>query len=534
MEERGNVRLNVLALAALMLLAFSLRAWQSDGPLGGFHSFNEGWYSIIASKYTSPRSFLFPTTVYGTVDYNVSPLLTYVLYAMTSLFGWSEAVLRLGPILFSVATLPVLYALGGRFFGRRAGFAAAAFYAFIPVSVVVGRNVQTDALYVFFTMLSLLLYLKGYDEGRRKAVWMFAAGLAFGAGFLSKQFTALLLPAVFLWEIGRHRGVRWFGRGQLAFGAGALLVPGPFFFYHLIYHASQMGRAQQGLSASQFEWLSLSTLSYIGTEFYWGLSPALVALAAPAAFYFLFRRREGASLAMLAIAVFVLFFLHWHGHSYYMLFMAPFVCLLAGGAAQAIRRKWVSGALTVLLVAVAAVQSVAYLCVVKYGYDDFLSLSLFLAEQKKPVVLATDLLAGNYYPALRFYNRNTDILKEKDLSAIGKDRIDFGADRHVFIVGLAGDDDVRMPCMRVYIMRRLYGLFLFGYYIIPKVTSEHFFNVEKVFVKKAGGFRDTGVRQIGEERSLVIGVMRPGEPLPMRNGWIATGCRAEKTGLRIK
>jgi 4-amino-4-deoxy-L-arabinose transferase-like glycosyltransferase len=531
MKERAQKRQSLLVLIILMLLAFALRSYMADTPFGGFHSFNEGWYSIIASKYTTLGSLLFPTSVYGRVDYNVSPFLSYALYAMASVFGWSEGVLRLVPMICSVMTLPVLYALGSRFFGIRAGLVAAAFYAFIPVSVITGRNVQTDALYVFFMLCALLLYLKGCDPGRRKPAWMFGAGLLFGTAFLSKQFAVLLLPPVFIWEAARHRGVKWFGWGQLAFAAGALIVPGPFFFYHLYHHLGLIGASQRALSVSQFEWLDPATWSYIGSEYYWGFSPALVAVAAPAAVYFLFRRREGASLSMLAAGVFAVFFSHWHGHSYYILFAAPFVCLLAGGAIQAMKPRAVPAVLTAALVAAACVQSIAFLCAVKYGYDDFYSLSKFLKDQKRPVVIATEMLSANYYPPLRYYNRDVDILTEKELANIGKDSISFGADRRVFVAGLAGDDDARMPCMKVYIMRRVYGLFVFGYYIMLNLESEHFFKVDGVLVRKAGGFRDTGIRLVGMARSLVIGVPRPGAPVPMRNGRMAFGCPSARKKL---
>jgi len=513
-------RIYYLWLAVVAALSLGLRLYRAGDAFGGFHSYNEAWYGILAANYNGVKSFLFPTSFFGTVDYNVSPFLSYLLYFAMKVGGRSEAALRFVPVMFSVMTLPLLYAFGARYFGRFAGLAAAAFYAFIPVSMMVGRNVQTDAVYVFFMVASLVAYLSAGDGGRSGRGRMFAAGLLFGIAFMTKQFAVLLLPAVFVWETIRRRGLGWFGAGHLLFGAGALIVPGPYFLYHLVYNADKLFGSQHALSVSQFEWPAMSVWQYILSEYFWGFSPFLIVPAVVGIAYFLVRRNEGASLAALSVFSFVLFNMIWHGHSYYMLFAAPFLCIIAGGLFECFRPRAAAWAIVAPLVVLAAVHSVVFLCAAKYGYDEFLTLSNLIKQAHKPVVVPMEALSGSYLPVMKFYNPDADIVTEGDLKDSGMRRVSFGPERGVLIVGFAGEDDAVLQPQRFFIMRKSYVLFIAGYVVAVGLESEHFFKVNGVLVKKMGGPWKYGVSLIGKEPSLVLGVVPRGTPIPMPNGWI--------------
>ncbi len=519
-DQAKEKRVYFLWLAVVAALSLGLRLYRAGDAFGGFHSYNEAWYSILATNYTGLKSFLFPTSFFGTVDYNVSPFLSYLLYFAMKIAGRNEGVLRFVPILFSVMTLPLLYAFGARYIGRFAGLCAAAFYGFVPVSMVVGRNVQTDAAYVFFMLASLMVYLSAKDAGRRGKARMFVAGLLFGIAFMTKQFAVLLLPAVFIWEILERRGFRWFGIAHLSFGAGALIVPGPYFLYHLIHHADKLFGSQHALSVSQFEWPTFSVWHYLVSEYFWGYSPFLAVPAVIGVVYFLVKRNEGVSLAMLSALVFILFNMIWHGHSYYMLFAAPFLCMVAGGLFERFRPRAAAWAVAALLVALAAVHSVAFLCAAKYGYDEFLTLSKIIDRAGNPVVVSLEALSGSFLPVMKYYNPESEILTEGDLRDSGKKEVSFGPERGILFVGFAGEDDKVMPWHRFHILRKSYVLYIAGYVVAVGLESEHFFKVNGVIVKKMGGPWKYGVDIIGKEKSLVLGASPPGTRIPLPDGWI--------------
>ena len=508
-KKKNNGLPAFLAVGAITILAFAIRRIHSQDAFGGFLSFNEAWYAIVASNYNGIASFLFPTTVYGSIDYNVSPFLSYMLYFWMIVSGMKESALTLVPVLFSALTCPVLYCLGARLFNRRAGLAAALFYASAPASVIVGRNVQAESPYIFFMLLSLLFYLKSGAGEKRRLAPAAVAGLLFGAAFFTKQFAALLLPVVVLWELAVRRGIKWFGAGQILFGAAALILPGPFYLYHLYYNRGVMLGAQAALSSEKYAVPALDVFRYMFSEYIWGVSPPLLALALAGIVYSLLKHFHSGLLILLALAGFNLFFYRWHVHSYYLLFAVPFLCLSAGALVGGARLRIVSISIAGTVSCFAALLSLAMLCSVKYGYGEFRSIGEIVDKQHvKPVVILTDSVAGSYYPVARFYGRDMDLLRESELAGLGRETVGF-KDRGIFIIGF-NEDGKRLPPSRVFITRNAYGLVFFGCQFVAEMESEHFFKVKKIYFMKNGRPSDFGVVMTGSYRGIILAYVPPG------------------------
>jgi len=516
-DTGGSRRKRAIAVFAVFVFAFALRQIRADDPIGGFHSFNEAWYSTIATNYADEGSFFFPVTVFGRVDYNVSPLVSYLLYASGNLFGFTESALRLVPILFSSLTVVVIYCLGSMYFGSTGGMASACFYAFAPVSMIAGRNIQTDPVYVFFMLLSLLLYEKAGEKEKRNILLMAVAGFLFGAAFLSKQFAAILLPAVLVREMIRYRVFGWFSAGHVVFGAAALLVPGPFFLYHLYYNSGVVFGAQSTLSASQFTGLSRTVAEYITTEYFWGLSPPLAALSAAGLVYLLFKRTAGGGLILLATIIFNWFLVHWHGHSYYILFATPFLCLAAGALIQAIRPRLLAVAITAAACICAVVLSLAMLCSLKYGHTEFEDISRVMDKQDRPILIVSDRVYSNYHPIIRYYNRDVDIISESQLGSTGMKAANFGPDSPLFFLGYGKSDRERFPDTKFPVQRPALGLFFLGYQVFTGMESEHFFNVVKLRIIKSGGPADNGILVTGRYSSMTLAFAPPGTTVRLKN-----------------
>lgn len=504
-------------VTVIFLCAFVLRYIHSADPIGGFHSFNEAWYSIIASNYSGFPDFLFPQTVFGRVDYNVSPFLSQLMYVFGKSSDFSKPVLVLIPIFFSVMTVIVIYELGAKLFDRTAGIVAALFYATIPVSVMVGRNIQTDPVYVFFLCSSLLTYLTATDKENPRPALMALAGLLFGLAFYSKQFAALLLPAIVIWELLRNRNLKWFGWGHVVFGAAALLIPGPFFIYHLVFNHDIVIRAQSTLSASQYVSAGSSVIHYLLSEYFWGASPAVLLLAVAGILIGIVRRSSGALLVLIVAVVWNWFFLHWHGHSYYMLFLMPYICLAAGAAVSSIKFKPAVAVVAVSTALFAACLSLAIMCTVKYGYNDLEQLISITKQAgsgyQRPLLIVSSELGGSYYPILRYYGRDIDIISEDDLGRTGLKEVVISYDRPVLIAGF-GDARKRMPPTAYRVTRDAYGFFIYGYQFSALMVSEHFFKVEKLDFFRNGPAGATGVKKMGAYQSLFVTGVPPGEAIP--------------------
>src|SRR5436305_2841737 len=85
---------------------------------------------------------------------DTSPPLYYVLlWAWTLAMGTSDAALRLFSVAWSLATLPLLRALGREIVGERAALVACAFFAIVPVGVEAGIEGRMYALTIFLGTL---------------------------------------------------------------------------------------------------------------------------------------------------------------------------------------------------------------------------------------------------------------------------------------------------------------------------------------------------------------------------------------------
>jgi mannosyltransferase len=111
-------------------------------------------------------------------------------------FGGSEFFVRALSVLFAVASVPVIYALGRRLFDSRVGLIAAALMAVNAYHVQYSQDARSYSLMVLLCLLSSLYFLKRLSEpsGWNRAVYFLSSALAVYAQF----FSVLLLIAQWL------------------------------------------------------------------------------------------------------------------------------------------------------------------------------------------------------------------------------------------------------------------------------------------------------------------------------------------------
>ncbi|WP_297886721.1 glycosyltransferase family 39 protein [uncultured Halorubrum sp.] len=130
--------------------------------------------------------------------YSPVPAATYA--ASMALFD--EPRVTLGAIAAGNAAL--VYLLGGIVAGRRAGLAAAALFAASPMAILTGAAFLPYAPTTFFNLLFAVAYLRSVRDGSTPTAGV--AGVAIGAAFFARPFTAVLFAAPFilhaLWRIG--------------------------------------------------------------------------------------------------------------------------------------------------------------------------------------------------------------------------------------------------------------------------------------------------------------------------------------------
>jgi len=132
---------------------------------------------------------------------------------------------RLVQVLLSVAGTYLVYRIGLRVAGERAGLAAAAFAAFYPSRVAFSHLLWSETLYGSLVLLAMERALAA-DDGRSGKHGL-ACGAALGAAALTRSIGLALLAATLVWIASRPRDGRSM-RLATAVAAGALVVVVPW------------------------------------------------------------------------------------------------------------------------------------------------------------------------------------------------------------------------------------------------------------------------------------------------------------------
>jgi hypothetical protein len=135
-----------------------------------------------------------------------SPPLFFLLAWLSAKLGDPSVWIRLPSIVFSTATVPVVYLLGRQAVGRATGLMGAAVVTLSPFGVYYGVEARPYATMAFFAALSTLALLKALDT--RSLGWWLVYSLA-AAGAAYTHYTSVFVLAVqAIWSL-------WVSRDRL-------------------------------------------------------------------------------------------------------------------------------------------------------------------------------------------------------------------------------------------------------------------------------------------------------------------------------
>lgn len=134
-----------LLFVGVMLSALALRVLRLDmQPL---------WWDEGYSVFFATRDF---STMLARTAVDIHPPLYYALLQLwITLAGNSELVLRLLSVLIGIATVPFMYLLGSRSFGRRVGVLSAILLAISPLSIYYSQEVRMYGLVTLLAAVSM-------------------------------------------------------------------------------------------------------------------------------------------------------------------------------------------------------------------------------------------------------------------------------------------------------------------------------------------------------------------------------------------
>jgi 4-amino-4-deoxy-L-arabinose transferase-like glycosyltransferase len=170
LEERAALAVAVVASAWFLLAA----AWEIAGPLLAGH------YASSASVGIMGENMLrwhIAGPVWEYTQGKPSPAMYYCHHpwgifwttaALMKLFGRHDIICRLAPVLLSVATPPLLFALGRAIWRPAAGAAAAAAFVVLPIALAFANFNALEVPVMAWSMLGLWGFVRLTQTGRRR------------------------------------------------------------------------------------------------------------------------------------------------------------------------------------------------------------------------------------------------------------------------------------------------------------------------------------------------------------------------------
>lgn len=227
-------------ILALMVLGAMLRLdllvasnWVIDA--------DEAIVGLMAQHIVLGKSESWPVFYYGQ-NYmgSLEPLMVAALFWITGHTD-SSVLLKLVPLLWSIALIPIGYILGRAVAGKRAGLVAAAYLALPPSPLVVWSGMARGGFIEVVVMAASALYLAIKWAKNDRPLYLTACiGLILGLGWWTNNQIIFAILPIGLWMLVHcWRGIAWPVvpmLQQLAVGFVAFLVGGlPFWWFNLTH-----------------------------------------------------------------------------------------------------------------------------------------------------------------------------------------------------------------------------------------------------------------------------------------------------------
>ncbi|MCC7427346.1 MAG: glycosyltransferase family 39 protein [Alphaproteobacteria bacterium] len=172
--------------------------------------------------------------------YTKPPLIAWLIAGTTALCGQAEGCVRLSSPVLHAATALLLFVLGRRLYGPRAGLFAAILWTTLPAVWISGTIISTDVPVLAawaFALLAVLKLIDAAEAGRPAPLgWWAGLGAALGLGMLAKYVMAAFLPGLalfLLWHRPARAILRSGWRGPLAGLAAMALFIAPNLAWNL-------------------------------------------------------------------------------------------------------------------------------------------------------------------------------------------------------------------------------------------------------------------------------------------------------------
>ncbi|HEX2786530.1 MAG TPA: glycosyltransferase family 39 protein [Ignavibacteria bacterium] len=166
------------------------------------------------------------------------PLLIWIGFLATKIFGASALVFKLIPFLFALGCLFLIINLSQKLFDLKTGILAALIFSSTIIFNVFAKRFQFDIPYTFFILLSFYLVVLFIESGKRK--YIIYSGISFGLCLMTKILVGVFIPIVLFasWIVLQNK-INLKLKDILLLTAIGVLIALPWHYYMISKYGSE-------------------------------------------------------------------------------------------------------------------------------------------------------------------------------------------------------------------------------------------------------------------------------------------------------
>ncbi|MBI5182246.1 MAG: glycosyltransferase family 39 protein [Nitrospirae bacterium] len=138
--------------------------------------------------------------------YSKGPMVAYVIFIFTSIFGNTEFGVRFGAVAISASISLMTYFIIRDMFDERKAFYSVILMNIIPLFAAGAIIFTIDPPFFFFWCMAIFFTYKAINCGKR---WWYAIGIAVGMGLLTKYTMAFFIPLLFAFLLLSRANNHW-------------------------------------------------------------------------------------------------------------------------------------------------------------------------------------------------------------------------------------------------------------------------------------------------------------------------------------
>ncbi len=245
-----RLRIGLFALACAVMLSFVSFAPSALRPKASYNDFTS-FYQPVAENLLAGRGL---TNADRTPALHNPPGYVFLIagvYGVADAFGASrDGALTAFAVIVMALCAVVVFEIGNRLFGRRAGVIAALLWMSYPVNLIIAVYQFSEVPFTLLLGVLVIVSLHIMTEDRPTLWWAFVLG-AVGAiaGLVRPAAIAVVVPlALALWLLRRDRSPRWRALAVVALLAGnvALVLPWEGWVYVRYHQVVALSTAGEG------------------------------------------------------------------------------------------------------------------------------------------------------------------------------------------------------------------------------------------------------------------------------------------------